>query len=138
MRTDQSPCLSKRPPSMQERSVVLLWIWFKQMGDMNDVSLAPSSLNKLRRSKIASSLLWRPQMPLIQTKTEAAVGTITLDHPKKRNALSRQLVDAIIETLASFSRKQIRVVVLRARPGVKVWLMTRRRPGTPIRRGPPL
>ena len=60
-------------------------------------------------------------MPLIQTKTEAAVGTITLDHPKKRNALSRQLVDAIIEALASFSRDHIRVVVLRAQPGVKVW-----------------
>ena len=60
-------------------------------------------------------------MPLIQTKTEAAVGTITLDHPKKRNALSRELVDAIIDTLASFSREHIRVVVLRAQPGAKVW-----------------
>jgi methylmalonyl-CoA decarboxylase len=60
-------------------------------------------------------------MPLIETKTEAAVGTITLDHPKKRNALSSQLVDAIIETLASFSSEQVRVVVLRARPGMKVW-----------------
>jgi len=60
-------------------------------------------------------------MPLIETKTDAAVGTITLDHPKKRNALSSQLVDAVIETLADFSRERIRVVVLRARPGVEVW-----------------
>ena len=67
-------------------------------------------------------------MPLIETKTDATVGTITLDHPKKRNALSSQLVDAIVEALADFSRKRIRVVVLRARPGVKVWSAgTRRR-----------
>ena len=54
-------------------------------------------------------------------ENRGGVGTITLDHPKKRNALSRQLVDAIVETLESFSREHIRVVVLRAQPGVKVW-----------------
>lgn len=43
-------------------------------------------------------------MSLIEAKSDAAIGTITLDHPKKRNALSSQLVDAIIEALASFSR----------------------------------
>ena len=71
---------------------------------MNDVSIAPRRMSKLLRSKIATSLPWRPQMALIQTKSDAAVGTITLDHPKKRNALSRQFVAAIIETLATFSR----------------------------------
>jgi methylmalonyl-CoA decarboxylase len=60
-------------------------------------------------------------MSLIEAKSDAAVGTITLDHPKRRNALSSQLVDAIIEALASFSRKQIRAVVLRAKPGARVW-----------------
>ncbi len=33
-------------------------------------------------------------MSLIEAKSDAAVGTITLDHPKRRNALSSQLVDA--------------------------------------------
>ena len=60
-------------------------------------------------------------MPLIETKTDAAVGTITLDHPKKRNALSIKMVDAIVEALARFSKDRIRVVVLRARPATKVW-----------------
>jgi methylmalonyl-CoA decarboxylase len=60
-------------------------------------------------------------MPLIGIETDDAVGTITLDHPKKRNALSSRLVDAIIEALAAFAREQIRVVVLRAKPDAKVW-----------------
>jgi Enoyl-CoA hydratase/isomerase len=60
-------------------------------------------------------------MSLIETKSDAAIGTISLNHPKKRNALPSQLVDAIIEALASFSRQQIRDVMLRAKPGAKVW-----------------
>ena len=60
-------------------------------------------------------------MHLIDTRIEGAIGTIILDHLERRNALSRQLVDAIVETLQWFSHERIRVVVLRARPGVKVW-----------------
>jgi methylmalonyl-CoA decarboxylase len=60
-------------------------------------------------------------MALIETKIDGAIGTITLDHPEKRNALSRQLIDAIVDALAGFVSEQIRAVVLRARPGVKVW-----------------
>lgn len=60
-------------------------------------------------------------MPLIESTTDGAIGTIILDHPEKRNALSTKLIDAIVETLADFSRDKIRVAVLRARPGVKVW-----------------
>ena len=60
-------------------------------------------------------------MSLIEAKSDAPIGTITLDHPKKRNALSSQLIDAILESLGSFSREQIRAVVLRAKPGAKVW-----------------
>src|SRR5271167_5069020 len=60
-------------------------------------------------------------MPLIDSKTDGAIGTIILDHVKRRNALSRQLVDAIVATLQKFLSEQIRVVVLGARPDVKVW-----------------
>ena len=60
-------------------------------------------------------------MPLIQTRRDGATGTIILDHSERRNALSRQLIDAVVETLAGFSRDPVRAVVLRARPGVKVW-----------------
>src|SRR5271166_5478126 len=63
----------------------------------------------------------RPAMPLIETTTEGAVGTICLDYFEKRNALSRVLVEAILEALKGFAEARVRVVVLRARPGVKIW-----------------
>lgn len=60
-------------------------------------------------------------MQYLETKVDGAIGTITLDHPEKRNALSKQLVDAIVDTLTSFARERTRVVVLRAQSGAKVW-----------------
>jgi methylmalonyl-CoA decarboxylase len=60
-------------------------------------------------------------MPFIDTRIDHTIGTIILDHLERRNALSRQLIDAIVETLQRFSNERIRVVVLRARSGVKVW-----------------
>jgi methylmalonyl-CoA decarboxylase len=60
-------------------------------------------------------------MSLIESTSDGAIGTIILDHPEKRNALSKELVDAVVEALARFSDERARAVVLRARPGVKVW-----------------
>jgi methylmalonyl-CoA decarboxylase len=57
----------------------------------------------------------------LETRIEGEVGTITIDHPAKRNALSRQLVDAIVEALDRLSQERVRAIVLRAKPGVKVW-----------------
>jgi methylmalonyl-CoA decarboxylase len=57
----------------------------------------------------------------LEAKLDGAIGTLVLDHPEKRNALSRELVDSIVETLSRFSRESVRVVVLRARPGMNVW-----------------
>jgi methylmalonyl-CoA decarboxylase len=57
----------------------------------------------------------------LETTIDGAIGTIILDHSEKRNALSRQLVDEIVETLGRLSGERTRVVVLRARSGVKVW-----------------
>lgn len=59
-------------------------------------------------------------MPLVAS-SEAGIGTIMLDRPERRNALSKELVDAIVGSLARFSEERIRAVVLRGRPGVKVW-----------------
>lgn len=58
---------------------------------------------------------------MISSKIEGAVGTITLDHDVKRNALSEALVDGVVAALADFSRQEVRCAVLRANPGVKVW-----------------
>lgn len=58
---------------------------------------------------------------MITSQIDGAVGTITLNHEAKRNALSESLVDSVIAALAEFTRRQVRCAVLRAAPGVKVW-----------------
>jgi methylmalonyl-CoA decarboxylase len=60
-------------------------------------------------------------MPLIETKIEGSVGTICLDYFEKSNALSAALVDDILNALATFAEERVRAIVLRARPGVKIW-----------------
>ena len=60
-------------------------------------------------------------MPLAIATVEGDLGLITLNHDEKRNALSNQLVEGIITALADFERRQVRVVILKSRPGAKVW-----------------
>jgi methylmalonyl-CoA decarboxylase len=60
-------------------------------------------------------------MEYLEAKLDGPVGTIIIDHLEKRNALSHQLVDALVKALHRFAQKNTRVIVLRARPGVKVW-----------------
>jgi methylmalonyl-CoA decarboxylase len=58
---------------------------------------------------------------MITQLIEGAIGTITLNHEAKRNALSEALVNEVIAALAEFARLEVRCAVLRAAPGVKVW-----------------
>jgi methylmalonyl-CoA decarboxylase len=58
---------------------------------------------------------------LILTQMAEAVGTITMNQPAKRNALSRALVEEIITVLADFQKAGARAVVIRAAPDAKVW-----------------
>lgn len=58
---------------------------------------------------------------MITSKIEGAVGTISLNHDARRNALSEALVDELVAALAEFSRQEVRCAVLRANPGVTVW-----------------
>jgi methylmalonyl-CoA decarboxylase len=60
-------------------------------------------------------------MPLVETKIEGFVGTICLDYFEKRNAFSAALVEDVIKALDAFAGERVRAVVLRARPGVKIW-----------------
>src|SRR4051812_4948976 len=48
-----------------------------------------------------------------------SVGTITLDHERRRNALSHALVEEVIAALRSFQEAKVRVVILRAKAGAK-------------------
>src|SRR5690242_14706748 len=49
------------------------------------------------------------------------IGTITLDHERRRNALSHALVEEVIAALRSFQQAKVRVVILRTKPGAKVF-----------------
>lgn len=60
-------------------------------------------------------------MSLIQVSLNAAVGTITLNHPEKRNALSNPLLHEMADALDQLVEMKARVVVIRALPGSKVW-----------------
>ena len=50
-----------------------------------------------------------------------SIGTVTLNQPAKRNALSHALVEELIAALAEFQKASVRVVVLRAAPDANVW-----------------
>jgi len=58
---------------------------------------------------------------MIISKIENSIGTITLHHEAKRNALSDALVSEVVAALVEFTRQEVRCAVLRAAPGVKVW-----------------
>ena len=58
---------------------------------------------------------------LTLTQVADAIGTITLNQPAKRNALSHALVEELIAGLAEFQKAGVRVVILRAPAEAKVW-----------------
>ena len=60
-------------------------------------------------------------MSLIRTESEDSIATIVMTHVEKRNALSEALIGEITTALEAFREQKVRVVVLRAPPGAKVW-----------------
>lgn len=58
---------------------------------------------------------------LVETLISNRIGVITLDHPQKRNALSRELIDEVCSALDEMSIKEVRAVILRAPAGSKVF-----------------
>jgi len=60
-------------------------------------------------------------MSLVLTERHEHVGTITLNCYEKRNALSTELVNSIIDAIQTFTETQARAVIIRAAAGVKIW-----------------
>ena len=60
-------------------------------------------------------------MSLVLTEKKESTGIITLNNVDKRNALSEALISEITAALNGLRALNIRAVVLRAPPGVKVW-----------------
>lgn len=58
---------------------------------------------------------------LVLTQLVDGIGTITLNQPAKRNALSMGLVEEFITALADFQKLPARVVIVRAAADAKVW-----------------
>src|SRR5689334_14501311 len=60
-------------------------------------------------------------MSYIIAKVAEKIGTITLNDERHRNALSKHLVEQAISALQSFRETKVRVVIVRARQGAKVF-----------------
>lgn len=60
-------------------------------------------------------------MERVIIEQDGPVGTIVLNHPEKRNALSHDLIEAVLAGLTSFAEARIRVVVLRASANSRIW-----------------
>lgn len=60
-------------------------------------------------------------MSLVLIERRDAVGILQLNHPEKRNALSRQMVEALTGALTAFRQERLRAVILRAAPGSRTW-----------------
>jgi methylmalonyl-CoA decarboxylase len=60
-------------------------------------------------------------MKLLLHSINNYIGTITFNNDEKRNALSFKLLEEFIEALDLFKRNRVRAVIIRAKPGSKVW-----------------
>ena len=60
-------------------------------------------------------------MEFISVFLSEHIGTITFNHDRRRNALSRGLINEMIKALNDLVYQQARVIVLRAKSGAKVW-----------------
>ena len=58
-------------------------------------------------------------MDRIQIRCEGHIGWITLNHPEKRNALSDELVKAVIDGLARLAKESCRAVVRAVAPSAR-------------------
>ncbi len=60
-------------------------------------------------------------MELIKHSINDNIGTIIFNNDEKRNALAFQLLEEMIEVFDIFRKSDVRVVIIRAKPGRKVW-----------------
>jgi len=60
-------------------------------------------------------------MDVVLKKCENLIGWIILNHDVKRNALSVDLLNGILESLHYMEKENVRVVIIRANKGSKVW-----------------
>jgi methylmalonyl-CoA decarboxylase len=62
-----------------------------------------------------------PDPPPVDLAVDGFIATLTMQDPAKRNALGRAMLDGLIDAFRSLEARDVRAVVLRARPGDRVW-----------------
>ena len=77
-------------------------------------------------------------MNLVLTQLDNAIGTLTLNRPEKHNSISSELAADLIAGLDLMEQAQVRVVIIRAAPGSKVWSAGFDITELPVRRRDPL
>ncbi len=60
-------------------------------------------------------------MSLIKTEIKESIGSICFNNDKKRNSLSKAMMLELIDALDNMEKERVRVVILRANKGAKVW-----------------
>jgi methylmalonyl-CoA decarboxylase len=60
-------------------------------------------------------------MPLVLVDIEGPIGTLTFNNEARRNALGKDLIAEAIEGFDACARREVRVAILRAKPGARVW-----------------
>lgn len=60
-------------------------------------------------------------LALVDSRTSENVGVITLNNPQKRNCLSTPLINELCAALEEMRKQEVRVVILRAPAGSRVF-----------------
>jgi len=60
-------------------------------------------------------------MALIDTQLQDNIGTVTFNDPKHRNVLSTALINEMLQAIGALQKGKMRVLVIRAPKGSKVW-----------------
>jgi methylmalonyl-CoA decarboxylase len=58
---------------------------------------------------------------VVTARPEAAIGMITMNDQKRRNALSGELIESIVTAIGELEQQRVRVIILRAAAGVRTW-----------------
>ena len=57
----------------------------------------------------------------IHIEFEQSVGILAIANAKKANALSKEVIDGLVEAMRNLAQKQARVAIIRAEPGSKIF-----------------
>ncbi len=63
----------------------------------------------------------KKELDLLYSEIKENVGIVILNDPHKANCLSATLLQGLLRALDNFEQQMVRVVVIRAYPGAKIW-----------------